>query len=206
MATKLVKQGELEHVLTLRLEQETLKRQLKRVETDLATAETLTIHAIDSGHATERGPLAAGINEVAGRVAPSWKSEFARVAGPDAVEQVIARTEPGPSSRKLVILRGGQLVKSALAGLVVALALWALPAEAGETCTPRYGGGYACQNFDTGRSTTITPRYGGGYSTWDSDGGSSTITPRYGGGYTIQRYGQPRQRWDTPYAPPRRRY
>lgn len=113
MAGKLVKQGELEHVLTLRLEVDTLKRQLKRVETDLATAEVLVIHAVDEGRPVERGPLGAGVNEDAGRRVPKWKEEYARACGADAVEKVIQATEPSPGARKLVILRDGQIVKVA---------------------------------------------------------------------------------------------
>lgn len=115
MAGKLVKQGDLENVLTLRLELGVLKAQVKRIETDLATAEVLVIHAVDEGRPVERGPLGAGVNEEAGRRVPKWKEEFARACGADAVERVIQATEPGPGARKLVILRGGQIIKSASA-------------------------------------------------------------------------------------------
>lgn len=110
---KPIKQGDLQQVLNLRLEQETLKRQLKRAETDLAAMETLIIYAVDQGRTVERGDYACGVNEEPGRRVPKWKEVYAQALGPEAVEQVIRNTEPTPGARKLVVLRGGQIVKTA---------------------------------------------------------------------------------------------
>ncbi|MBN8716743.1 MAG: hypothetical protein J0H95_07180 [Xanthomonadales bacterium] len=62
-------------------------------------------------------------------------------------------------------------------------------AQAQTTCTPRYGGGYNCYNYNSGSTTTVMPRYGGGYNTYNySTGESTTSTPRYGGGYNTYNY------------------
>lgn len=111
--TKLVKQGELENILALRLAVETLKRELDAAKDELTKAELIVIHAIDTGKPCEPGALSAGVQEQAGRRVPKWKEEFARVAGPEAVERVIATTEPTAATKKLVVMRSGAVVKGA---------------------------------------------------------------------------------------------
>lgn len=108
-----IKQGELEAILALRLEVETLERQLKRAKEELDKSELLTMHGIETGRQIEPGELSAAINVQQGARRPKWKEEFATVAGPAAVERVIQSTPPGPETKKLVVSRGGQVVKAA---------------------------------------------------------------------------------------------
>jgi len=75
---KPIKQDELQGILTLRLEVDTLKRQLDSAKMELTKAELLTMDKIEHGAPTANGDLACAINEQPGARRPAWKEEFAK--------------------------------------------------------------------------------------------------------------------------------
>ena len=102
---KLIKQDDLRAVVAQRELVAGLKRQLADEASELDKRELLLVHAVTLGVRVEPGILACGITQQPGQRRPAWKEEFARVAGPAAIDDVIDRTEPGPTKDVLVIVQ-----------------------------------------------------------------------------------------------------
>ena len=100
----LIKQRDLQAILDQREHAKALKSEYDAASVRLTELEGEAIAAIDAGAPTERGRLACGLQVSPGRVSPHWKEVFAKLAGPAAVERVIAETPPGAEKRTLVIL------------------------------------------------------------------------------------------------------
>ena len=105
----ILKQRTLRDILDKRRLVDGLKADLRAAEVDLAKHEELAMYALDTGVKVEAGALVAGVDTKESR-RPAWKEEFARVAGPQAVEDVIAATVP-TVTRKLVVLENGKATK-----------------------------------------------------------------------------------------------
>lgn len=110
---KVIKQDDLQQVLTLRLILETAKKQAKQAETELDKAEAALIAKLEEKAKVEAGGLGVGVETVPGRRVPKWKEEFAKRLGADKVEEVINGTEPSPPTLRLVIVQGGKISKTA---------------------------------------------------------------------------------------------
>lgn len=108
-----IKQDELQSVLNARLVVDTLERQVKEAKDERDRIELVLVSRIKKGDPIERGELAAIVQANEGRRTPKWKDEFAALAGPEAVEQVIARTPKTPGEDKLIVSAAGRAVKTA---------------------------------------------------------------------------------------------
>ena len=61
---------------------------LKEQESELKAYETFYLKALESGYTQETGDMVLTVQELTRQAPIAWKEEFARVAGPKAVEQV----------------------------------------------------------------------------------------------------------------------
>jgi hypothetical protein len=110
---KLVKQRQLLDIVDKRVMIADLERQVADEKAQLAKLEASVIVGLETGATVERGALSAAVQERAGQRRPAWKDEFAKLAGPEAVQQVMAATVPGPASKALVIAQNGRVTKAA---------------------------------------------------------------------------------------------
>lgn len=113
MKARTIKQDELQSALNARLVVETLERQLRDAKDERDRIELVLVSRIKKGDPTERGELSAIVQASEGRRTPKWKDEYARVAGPEAVEKVIESTPRTPGEDKLIISAAGRAVKTA---------------------------------------------------------------------------------------------
>lgn len=111
--SKFIKQGDLEAALNARLVVETLERQLKEAKDERDRIELVLVARLKQNDPVQPGELDALVQPNEGKRNVKWKEEFAKLAGPDAVEATIARTPKTPGEDKLVISRGAVVVKSA---------------------------------------------------------------------------------------------
>jgi hypothetical protein len=110
---KMVKQDDLQQILTLRLVAATAKKNAEQAKEELDKAEAMVVAKLEEKATVQAGPLAVGVETVPGRRVPKWKECYADAMGPVAVETVINSTEPTPATLRLVIAQGGKVVKSA---------------------------------------------------------------------------------------------
>jgi hypothetical protein len=102
---KVVTQAQLGALAEKELELRGVKARMKELEQEIAGARLTVLHGLKRGFRIEDGAYDAIVKVVKGRRTPSWKDEFARVAGPEEVEAVIERTEPSPDTDTIEVVR-----------------------------------------------------------------------------------------------------
>lgn len=110
---KLVKQRALQDIVDKRVFVKELERQVEDEKLQLRKLEANAIVALEEGANVERGVLSGLVHEKPGQRRPSWKEEYAKVAGPEEVQRVINETAPGPATKELVIAQSGKVTKVA---------------------------------------------------------------------------------------------
>jgi hypothetical protein len=104
--TPLITQAELTHAHNLALMIAAAQAQLRSLAAEHAAALEAIDQGLAQGHKIERGPLTARIQTTEGKRSVSWKTEFMRVAGPAAAEQILAEVSIS-LTREVIIERTG---------------------------------------------------------------------------------------------------
>ena len=97
-----VMQSELEALIDVRARVDSLSHQLKEAEKEVEVRENSVIERLDKGISVEDG-LFYTIVEMTTRLVIPWKELYVKLAGPQAVEDAQATTEPR-QYRKLKVL------------------------------------------------------------------------------------------------------
>lgn len=101
-----VSDGDVERFLSQRASEKRIKRLLERVQESVKAYEQEIIAKLDRGADVNTGNFGLRIR-VSNRRFPAWKEHFISVAGKEAADQILERTEPKVHRNLIVEIASG---------------------------------------------------------------------------------------------------